>query len=174
MELKEYLKENNMTIRHLSQITGIPYTTLYDIVNDRVALEDCQYKTLRKIADCVNTSVDELVYHKEEFQTFRNKLHHRIARTDELELLVEVIEQQEIDYYYRHNDVVKALYMLSLIDYISKKNELPLCVEYSTLRKKKLAEPYYVGDATGWRDNSVCIDEFVAHNIYEGDLYDAV
>lgn len=174
MVLKQYLKEKNISIRQMSIMTNIPYTTLNDIVNNRVFIEDCQYKTLKKIADFVNLSIDDLVYQKEDFQTFRNKLHHRIKVSDELDLLVEVLEHKEIDYYYFHDDLLKAFYMLSLADYISRKNNLPLCIDYSELRRKKLKEPYYVGDMVEWRDDKNCIEEFLAHNIYEGDLYDAV
>lgn len=174
MDLKEYLKEKQISVREMSRITSIPYSTLHDIVNDKVKLEDCQYKTLKRISEFVEVPVDYLVYEKEDFQTFRNKLHHRIKASDELELLVEILERREIDYYCFHADVLKALYMLSLTDYISRKNELPLCAEYADLRQKKLKEPYYVGDRVSWRDDSDCIEEFVVHNIFEGDLYDAV
>ena len=106
MVLKQYLKEKNISIRQMSIMTNIPYTTLNDIVNNRVFMEDCQYKTLKKIADFVNLSIDDLVYQKEDFQTFRNKLHHRIKVSDELDLLVEVLEHKEIDYYYKLSQVL--------------------------------------------------------------------
>jgi hypothetical protein len=158
----------------MSNFTDIPYSTLNDIVNNRVVMEECQYKTLRKISEFVNVPIDELVYQKEDFQTFRNKLHHKIKSMDELELLAEILQQKEIDRYYRQDDVLKALYLLSTADYISRKNNLPFCMEYSDLRRKKLKKPYYVGDLVAWREDSNCIREFVSHNIYEGNLYDAI
>lgn len=174
MILKDYLRENKISVRKMSIITSIPYSTLNDIVNNRVDMEECQYKTLKKISEFVNIPIDDLVYQKEDFQTFRNKLHHRIKCMDELELLAEILQQKEIEYYYRHEDVLKALYLLSLADYISRRNEIPLCMEYSDLRRKKLIKPYYVGDMVAWREDLNCISEFVSHNIYEGNLYDAI
>lgn len=173
MNLKKYLKENHVSIRRLSMITSIPYTTLYDIVNGRVKLEECQYKTLKPIASFCHLTVDELVYEKENFQAFRNKLHHRLVNEDELAIVEDLLVNKSIDYFYEHEDYLKALYLLSLIDYLLKKNGLPVCSEYSFLRSVKLKAPYYVGDTTADKSTAI-IAEFSKHNIFEGDLYDAV
>ncbi len=111
---------------------------------------------------------------RQDFQTFRNNLHHRLRSIGDIDLLLEILEQRVIDYYEQQEDMLKALYLLSFIDYTSKNHNIPLCSEYSSLRRKKLVPPYYVGDMVPWRDDSNCIDEFVLHNIYEGDLYDAI
>lgn len=76
MKIKAYLKENHISVREMAAVTSIPYSTLNDIVNEKVNLEECQYKTLKKIAVFLKISIDDLVYEKEDFQTFRNKLHH--------------------------------------------------------------------------------------------------
>lgn len=61
MNLKEYLKSKEITIYNLSKHTGIPRTTLEDIVNGKVDLIDCKYKTLKKISDFTEVPVDVLV-----------------------------------------------------------------------------------------------------------------
>ena len=175
MDIKAYLKEHNISVREMSLITAIPYSTLNDIVNGKVNLEECQYKTLKKIANFLKISIEDLVYEKEDFQTFRNNLHHDLMYcNDEIELVIEILEKRRIDYYMLHGDMLKGMYLLSFLDYLSKKNEIPLCKEYSELRKKTLEKPYYVGTQDGTNATERCIDEFVKHNIYEGDLYDAI
>ena len=69
MNIKVYLKENKISVREMSMITSIPYSTLNDIVNNKVNLEECQYKTLKKIAVFLKVSIEDLVYEKEDFQT---------------------------------------------------------------------------------------------------------
>lgn len=174
MNIKLYLKERHISIREMASITSIPYSTLNDIVNRKVNLEDCQYKTLKKIAVFLNLSIDDLVCEKEDFQTFRNNLHHELKNMGEITTLLSILENRKIDYYLRHEEYVKAMYLLSLLDYLSKQNQVPLCQEYSELRKQSLKTPYYVGDQITAYKNRNYIEEFVAHNIYEGDLYDAV
>lgn len=174
MNIRVYLKENHISIREMAAITSIPYSTLNDIVNEKVNLEECQYKTLKKIAVFLKVSIDDLVYEKEDFQTFRNKLHHELKDKGDINTLLSILENRRIDYYLLHEDILKAMYLLCLLDYISKENQIPLCQEYSELRKQSLREPYYVGDQLRNRKYENCIQEFVKHNIYEGDLYDAV
>lgn len=174
MNIKEYLRENHISVREMSVITSIPYSTLNDIVNRRVNLEECQYRTLKKIAAFLKISIEELVYENEDFQTFRNKLHHDLKSCGEVEVILEILEKRKIDYYLLHEDMLKAMYLLSLVDYLSKQNEVPLCKEYAELRKQSLKEPYYVGDQIDNCNYEDCIQEFVKHNIYEGELYDAV
>ena len=75
----------------------------------------------------------------------------------------------------RHEDYLKALYLVATVDYVSRKNDIPLCDKYSDVRSIRLEKPYYVGDsALVGPARSKCIDEFLRFNIYEGDLYDAV
>lgn len=174
MNIKVYLKTNNISIREMSAITSIPYSTLNDIVNGKVSVDECQYKTLKKIAVFLKVSIDDLVYEKEDFQTFRNKVHHELKDKGEIDTLLDILESRRIDYYLLHEDTLKAMYLLSLLDYLSKENQVPLCQEYAEFRKKSLKEPYYVGDKFNRREYKNCIQEFVKHNIYEGDLYDAV
>ena len=174
MDLKKYLKDRRINIKQMSAITNIPYTTLSDIVNNKVNIEECKYKTLKAIANFVNVSVDDLVYEKEDFQTFRNKLHHYLAVNDDLDVIVEILTSKKIDYYLFHDDALKALYLVSLLDYLSNKNDIPLCKDYSEIRGKKLKEPYHVGDSKSWLSDSKFIPEFLLHNIYEGELFDAV
>ena len=174
MKIKVYLKENHISVREMAAVTSIPYSTLNDIVNEKVNLEECQYKTLKKIAVFLKISIDDLVYEKEDFQTFRNKLHHDLKCNNEIDVMLEILEKRRIDYYLLHQDMLKAMYLLSFLDYLSKKNQISLCQEYSELRSQSLREPYYVGDRIETRKYENCIQEFVKHNIYEGDLYDAV
>ena len=39
MNIKVYLKENKISVREMSMITSIPYSTLNDIVNNKVKLK---------------------------------------------------------------------------------------------------------------------------------------
>lgn len=68
-----------------------------------------------------------------------------------------------------------AEHLVATVDYLSKKNDIPLCDKFSELRKIKLEQPYFVGDPSFLRSSGEkCIDEYLRYNIYEGDLYDAV
>ena len=67
----------------------------------------------------------------------------------------------------------EKLKLVAAVDYISKKNGIPLNNDYSAVRSQKLSAPYYVGDSSMFA-NRKGIEEFERFNIHEGDLYDAV
>ena len=62
-------------------------------------------------------------YEKEDFQTFRNNLHHRI-KSNELGCILEIIESDDVSTYMRHEDYLKALYLVAAVDYINRTNAM--------------------------------------------------
>ena len=174
MNFEKELKKRKTNIRACSIQSGIPYATLYPIIKGQVDIGTCSYYTVAKLARFLGCRPDEIVYEKEDFQTFRNNLHHRI-KSNELVCILEIIESHDVSTYMRHEDYLKALYLVATVDYISKKNNIPLCDKYSSVRRIRLEQPYYVGDSSLIDpDKRECIDEFLKFNIYEGDLFDAV
>ncbi len=174
MNFEKELKKRKTNIRACSVQSDIPYATLYPIIKGRVDIGTCSYYTVAKLARFLGCRPDEIVYEKEDFQTFRNNLHHRI-KISELECILEIIEGDDVSTYMRHEDYLKALYLVATVDYISRKNDIPLCDKYNGIRSIRLEQPYYVGDSSLFGpDKRECIDEFLRFNIYEGDLYDAV
>ena len=174
MNFEKELKNRNTNIRACSIQSDIPYATLYPIIKGQVDIGTCNYYTVARLARFLGYRPDEIVYEKEDFQTFRNNLHHRIKQ-NELELVLEVLESDEVSTYMRHEDYLKALYLVATVDYLSRKNDIPLCDKFNEIRCIKLERPYYVGDSFFLSlSEKNCIEEFLKYNIYEGDLYDAV
>lgn len=174
MDFVMELKKRNMNIRVCSQKSGIPYATLYPIIKGQVDIGTCAYYTVEKLAKVLGYRPDQIVYQKEDFQTFRNNLHHEIKKND-LQTVLGIIENEDIEYYQFHNDFVKMLYLVATVDYISKKYDIPLCDKYNQFRNMKLEEPFYVGDSYLMNiGKASSIPEFAKYNIIEGDLYDAV
>ena len=58
--LKEYLHENNLSIYKLSKISGIPYSTLNDIVNHKVDIANIRAGIVFKLGNALNLTMDEL------------------------------------------------------------------------------------------------------------------
>jgi hypothetical protein len=178
----------NMTANFNGTITGlqasigdldINVNDARNIFNQNLGNTNLNIENHEEINQNLNSNVNpigsgEIVSEKEDFQTFRNNLHHRI-KNNELELVLDIIEKDDVAAYMRHEDYLKALYLVATVDYISKKHEIPLCDKFRDVRTLKLEQPYYVGDsAFSTPEKDRCIDEFLKYNIYEGDIYDAV
>lgn len=174
IDIKQKLKEMKMSMKELSIFIDLPYSTLNDIANEKVDPRKCSYETLYKIATFFNMTVDDMMYTQTSFRTFRNNLHHEIAHKTKEEILLDIIENNTVDYYVKKSDYVKALYILSLVDTFCQDLGLPLIKEYSELRNKKLEEPFQVGDTFFKHNENDYLPEFKKHNILEGNLYDAI
>ena len=174
MDFVVELQKQKMNIRTCSMKSGIPYATLYPIIKGQVDIGTCAYYTVEKLAKALGYRPDQIVYHKEDFQTFRNNLHHDIKRND-LQTVLGIIEHEDVEYYRLHGDYIKMMYLVATVDYISKKYEIPLCDKYDEIRNMKLEEPFFVGDSAFLNKGvDSGIEEFARYNIVEGDLYDAV
>ena len=58
--LKEYLKTNNVSIYSISKRSGIPYSTLNDIVNCKVEIENVKAGIVYALAKTLQISMDRL------------------------------------------------------------------------------------------------------------------
>ena len=60
MDFADILKAQNISVYRLSRDTGIPYSTLYDIVNGKTALYNVSFGDAGKIADALSLTLEEL------------------------------------------------------------------------------------------------------------------
>ena len=61
----------------------------------------------------------------------------------DLEFIADTLENQDIRTYYERKWYPECLYLLAMLDYISRENDVPLCNEYDDLRQCKLEKPVY-------------------------------
>ena len=58
--LKNYLEEKKLSMYKVSKEGGIPYSTLNDLVNGRVEIENCKVSLLLQLAKYLGLSLDEI------------------------------------------------------------------------------------------------------------------
>lgn len=61
MTLQTALSERNMTMYHLSKISGVPKTTVIDICAGRSSIEKCSAKTVLLLAKALGCSMEDLL-----------------------------------------------------------------------------------------------------------------
>lgn len=185
MTFKELLKEKNITGYALAKNTGIPYTTINDLINGKTIVQNISLRHAILIADVLKISAEKLnrldTYSPIEFRYFRNNILGELKRSNQIEFANEIIKRKEIDFYYKNNAKEYAYYLLALIDYLFKKNKQPIYKNrYNEIRKEKLADPFFVGsDLISFKtieeaENILgikVIDEFKKYNIIEEDIF---
>ena len=189
MTLKDILSEKKISLYQFSKETGIPYSTLSDIVNGKTEINTCTVLTMKKIADGLEMSVDDLYKtlsrdnQDDSFDLFKSNVCHRVKKDGQLDFIKNILTSNVIEYYWEREEYAKAFYLLAMFDYLSKRNHIPLYNKYNKYRTKKLANKIYPSsmvlrsiihnvDIDTLVQNP--IEEFLKYNIVEGDIFNAI
>lgn len=189
MIVNELLQKENMLRYRLSKESGVAMTTITDICSGKAELDKCAAGTLYKIAKVFGVTVDSLLesYEKRSddyrcsFETFKSNTCHHVKDIGDIDFIIETLEADEIRRLYNRGWYREALYLLAMLDYLSRENNLPICTNYNDIRSRKLEKPCFPAGivvsyaATG--DESIkrkaienAIPEFMRFNIVESEI----
>ena len=183
--LNTLIKEKNISMYRLSKNCDIPYTTLRDICTERADLKKCSAETIYKLAKELNVSMEELLEpvmeHRPSFELFKSNVCHRLKEMTDIPFLIDVLKSKDIDHYFEKKWYPECLYLLAMLDYISRLNDVPLCTNYNHIRKSKLEKIVYpqslLVTARAAQNHSILeqayadsIPEFKRFNIVENEV----
>ena len=189
MIVNELLQKENMSRYCLSKESGVAMTTITDICSGKAELDKCTAGTLYKIAKVFGVTVDSLLESNEKrsddyrcsFEIFKSNTCHHVKDIGDIDFIIETLEADEIRRLYNRGWYREALYLLAMLDYLSRENNLPICTNYNDIRGRKLEKPCFPAGivvsyaATG--DESIkreaiekAIPEFMRFNIVESEI----
>lgn len=189
MTIQEALRRKNISIYRLSKDSGVPYATVNDIVNGKTQLENSSSETLYRLSKALGVSMEELLspylIKRTSFENFKSSICHRVKELGDIDFIVNTLESQEIREYFDRKWFPESLYLLAMLDYISRENDIPICDEYDDLRTCKLDVPIYPSSlrAMAKVSNSdkvleeayvTAIPEFKRFNIIENEVRNVI
>lgn len=189
MIILDLLKKKNISIYRLSKESGIPYATLNDIVNGKARLEKCAAETIYKLAKVLDTSMEELLepylIERCDFELFKSNVCHSVKVLGDVEFIIDTLEKDTIREFYDRQWYRESFYLLAMLDYISRVNNVPKCLEYNDIRSRKLQEPLYpksiialasVTDKEAIKEQARkdAIPEFMHFNIVESEVRNVI
>lgn len=189
MYLDELMLKMGVSKYRLSKNSDIPYSTLTDILSGKTRLEKCSAETVYKLARELDISMEELLapymIKRPQFDLFKSNVCHRVKELGDVSFIIEVLEKDDIRSYHRLKWYAESFYLLAMLDYLSRINDIPLCEEYSDLRCQKLSEPLYPSgiiaesivagnDLARLEAYRSAIPEFLHFNIIESEVRDVV
>ncbi|TDL98523.1 XRE family transcriptional regulator [Macrococcus brunensis] len=147
VKLKEILKERNMTLNELSQITGISAKTLSLFQNKKT--ESVHYKTLEKIAIALNIEIGDIIVNKEKSFLLNLKTENIKDYEYKATLKIQCVEEFQNEYEYETKD--KEYFETDLyfdLDIYKRKNYLRIFInikslDYSTIPYEFNIEKFY-------------------------------
>ena len=189
MIVNELLEKENMSRYRLSKESGVAMTTITDICNGTADLSRCAAGTLYKIARILGVTVDFLLKNNEtkpqdfrcNFETFKSNTCHHVKDLGDIDFIIETLETDEIRKLYDKHWYRESMYLLAMVDYLSRENQLPICTNYNDIRKQKLEKPCFPmgitlscaasGDDTIKKEAvEKAIPEFMRFNIVESEV----
>ncbi len=196
MVINEILKEKKMSRYKLSKLSGVPQTTIFDIYVGKTKLAKCEAGTLYKIAKALDMSVESLLEREKDtireqeerersFEIFKSNICHYLKDMGDLDFVINMLEKDEIRNLYDKQCYFESLYLLAMVDYVSRINRYPLCTNYNDIRKCKLPELVYPSSvlmlAAVTKDENVkkealknAIPEFLRFNIVESEVRNVI
>ena len=120
-----------------------------------------------------------------DFELFKSNVCHKLKECGDVEYMIEILEGDEIGIYYRRKWYPEAFYLLGLLDYLSRVNEVPVCTDYNAMRKQKLDKVIYPQSVRMMaaiknskeplrQAREEAIPEFLNYNIVEGEVRNVV
>jgi len=191
MSINNILKAKGITKYRLSKNTGIPYSTINDICSGKTLLANTSTSTTSRLAKSLEVSMETLldieamgnVYglKRSDFDLFKNNVCHRVKDIGDLKFIIETLQVDLIRNYFNKKWYPEALYLLAMIDYLSRENDLPLCTNYNDIRAYKLSSVVFpsgvimLSIASGdnlYKEECVSdsIPEFIKFNIVENEV----
>ena len=119
------------------------------------------------------------------FELFKSNVCHWLKEEGDIDFLIQVLESDLILKYYNRKWYLESFYLLGMLDYISRINDVPMCSEYDDLRQQRMQEIVYpVGVLLTARvlgDESIkeqalkeAIPEILRFNIVESDIRNVI
>ena len=145
--IAELMTQKNYSIYRLSKNSGVPYTTVNDICSGKAQLEKCSAETIYKLAKELGVSMETLLEpcfsKRSNFELFKSQVCHRVKELGDIDFLIETLESDEIRSHYNKGWYRESFYLLAMLDYLSRLNNIPRCTNYDDIRGCRLEEPLY-------------------------------
>ena len=99
----------------------------------------------------------------------------------DIDFIIHILENDTIRNLYQKEWYPESLYLLGMLDYLSKINNLPICTNYNDIRKHKLAQIIYPSsvliqaavmhsEEVKTKARKEAIPEFMRFNIVESEV----
>lgn len=81
--------------------------------------------------------------HRCAFETFKSNICHHVKDMGDVDFMIHVLETDEIRKLYDKQWYPEAFYLLAMLDYLSRENDVPICTRYDDMRGNKLQKSIY-------------------------------
>lgn len=177
MYLMNLMNEQYMTRADLSMMSGVPDSTLRDILSGKAQIDHCEAATIYGIADALGTTVEDILNHywdecmeADDEECEREALHDghtllifystvdklvQLRQFEDDSLLASSFTSETfIDYFFDNGFYREAFFLLGLTDYLNRKLGMKTDPRFDAYRGYRLDCPVYSLSTLEEYDNS--------------------
>lgn len=191
MSINEILEQKNITKYRLWKESGVPQATISDICTGKTRIEKCSAETIYRIAKVLDVSMESLIApavrsmdeerRRPSFEVFKSNTCHRVKDMGDIPFIIQLLKSNQIRELYEKKWYPEALYLLAMLDYLSRENKVPICTNYNDIRSTKLQRPIFPSsvailcktmksDTPKEECIRIAIPEFLRFNIVESEV----
>jgi hypothetical protein len=123
------------------------------------------------------------IMNSENYEIFKSNICHALKHEGDLSFLLSILKSNQIEKYYKEKKYLECYYLLGMIDYLCRINNLPFDNKYNYIREYKIENPVFSAgiqilcyiegnDEPKQRSLNEAIPEFLRYNIVEGEIRD--
>jgi transcriptional regulator with XRE-family HTH domain len=191
MDFFTRIEQGKWTAYRLSKESGIPLTTVNDLLTRKTDPHKLSFETAHKLAETFRISLDQLYRDFEEtelnsnYDALRSEICHQLKDQGDMEFLDQLLSSDQVEKLYKRRLYFHCFYLVGLCDYLCRIHQLPLPKEYEEIRSHKLRksavplslemlEKIDPKNPEILRAKTAAIPEFARFNILEGNVRDAL
>lgn len=148
--INDILEKKNISQYRLSKESGIPQATISDLCSSKTSIKKCSANTIYKLSRVLNISMNSLMELEVEcqydedrrpsFEVYKSSICHLLKDKGDTDFLIDTLSSDEVRTLYNRLWYAESFYLLGMIDYISRVNNIPMCTRYNDIRNHKLSE----------------------------------
>ncbi len=191
MSINELLEQKKISKYRLWKESGVPQATISDICTGKTRIEKCSAETIYRIATVLDVSMESLIApaiqsadekrRRPSFEVFKSNICHKVKDMGDIPFIIQLLKTNQIRELYEKKWYPEALYLLAMLDYLSRENNVPICTNYNDIRNSKLQRPIFPSsviilcktmksDAPKEECIRLAIPEFLRFNIVESEV----
>ena len=183
--LEELIKQYKTNIDEVAKYSKVDKATLTKYYSGELSLCKCAVDDFAALAKVFRLTVQELWdmaehydFDPKAFEIFKSSTCHAVKEMGNKEFINEIVNKEYIEDYWDNKNRLCACYLLAMIDYLCRLENLPLIEKFDCIRwyrLPKLVYPYSFNFANNPNmiKNALAqaIPEFYKHGIVEGDIF---
>lgn len=186
MDFSDLLEYEGISMYECSKRSGIPYSTLSDIIKKKTPIDNVSSKHLHALAKALDRTMDDLysymhIPERTSFETFKSQVRHEVKLLGDIDFINETLDTDMINKYWKWEWFCEAFYLLAMLDYLCRINNIGLSSKYDNIREYSLPETVYPMDINlaakidrrlDIREKAMreSIPEFIKYNIVEKEI----